>query len=136
MKKIITLLVSIILVGNSFSYFYTYETPVDKCCIINVLNWKNSLPVVEKQLKEKYPKIYKREKQLIWKLESVFWENPVYYEKLINEIVDYVYQNNIYPWTKLYLVLSYLAFSLYKDYQMYSSAPNSVIEHVLDYLSK
>jgi len=136
MKKLIALLVSIILVGNSFSYFYTYETPVDKCCIINVLDRKSSLPFVEKKLAEKYPEIYKREKQLIRKLESAFWENPVYYEKLINEIVDYVYQNNIYPWTKLYLVLSYLAFSLYRDYQMYSSTPNPVIEHILDYLNK
>ena len=136
MKKIIALLVSIILVGNSFSYFYIHETPVDKCCIINVLDRKNSLPFVEKKLAEKYPEIYKREKQLIRKLESAFWENPVYYEKLINEIVDYVYQNNIYSWTKLYLVLSYLAFSLYRDYQMYSSTPNPVIEHILDYLNK
>ena len=136
MKKLIALIVFITFIWNSFSYFYTYETPVDKCCIINVLDRRSSLPFVEKKLAEKYPEIYKREKQLIRKLESAFWENPVYYEKLINEIVDYVYQNNIYPWTKLYLVLSYLAFSLYRDYQMYSSTPNPVIEHILDYLNK
>lgn len=136
MKKILLLLMAIFLLWNSFSYFLVDETPVDKCCIINVLDWKNQSPVVEKKLKAKYPKIYLREKKLIWELESAFWENPRYYAKLINQIVDYVYQNNIYPDTKLYLVLSYLAFSLYKDYQIYSENVNPVINHILYYLSK
>ena len=136
MKKLLAILTILFFNAYSFSYFLNTENPVDKCCIINVLDWKSQLPVVEKKLKLRYSKIYKRERQLIWKLESAFWKNLKYYAKLINEIVDYVYQNNIYPDTKLYLVLSYLAFSLYKDYQTYSTKNNPVIEHILYYLNK
>lgn len=136
MKKLLAIFTILVFNAYSFGYFLNAENPVDKCCIINVLDWKNQLPIVEKKLKLRYLKIYEREKQLIWKLESAFWENPKYYAKLINQIVDYAYQNNVYPGTKLYLVLSYLAFSLYKDYQMYSTENNPVIEHILYYLNK
>ena len=136
MKKILYFFFVIVFSATSNAYFFTEENPVDKCCIINVLDWKNQLPVVESKLKLRYPKIYERERQLIWKLKSAFWEQPEYYARLINQIVDYAYQNNVYPGTKLYLVLSYLAFSLYKDYQMYSTENNPVIQHILYYLNK
>lgn len=136
MKKLLAFLFVIIFSTTTFAYYFSYENPVDKCCLVNVLDWKNQLPQIEKKLKLRYPQIYKREKEMIWKLESIFWENPKYYAKLINQIVDYVYNNRIQPDTKLYLVLSYLAFSLYKDYQMYSVDNNSVIQHIIYYLNK
>ncbi len=117
MAKFIILVLNIVLI-NFFSFSfnsYYLENPVDRCWIINLLNYKQNIPFVISKL-QKYPALFAKTNSNLIKIMFYLKNNEKNYKKLINFLVNYSYNNNICKWTKKYLIISYIVYVLYDKY--------------------
>ena len=108
----------------SFWYSY-YNTPVDKCGTINLLNYNQNKNYIMIKL-QKYPDLFNRVNVILADIMYQLKDDPKKYRKLIDAIVNYSYNHNVCKWTKTYLVLSYMAYVLYDKYLALTSKPNWV----------
>ncbi len=115
----------VLLISPSFGYYYYDKQPVDSCGIINLVNHKQELSQVMKELQQ-YPDLFNRVNVVLADIMFQLWDKPKAYKKVINAIVNYSYNHNVCKWTKTYLVLSYIAYVLYDKYLALTSKPNWV----------
>ena len=123
----------VLLISPSFGYYYYDKQPVDSCGIINLVNHKQELSQVMKELQQ-YPDLFNRVNVVLADIMFQLWDKPKAYKKVINAIVNYSYNHNVCKWTKTYLVLSYIAYVLYDKYLALTSKPNWV-ERLLQILN-
>jgi len=123
MKKIILI---ILLVFISPVFWNNYYSPdfVDKCCLVNLTDYKLTFSEIECKLKTDYPEDKKYLDSIIAKIVEIV--NKKYasrkeeiYQALAFKISDYIYNHNIQKWTKAYYKLAYLAFTFYDYYLFY-----------------
>jgi len=136
MKKLLSMITLIFFVWASFA------VSIDKCCIINTINYKENLKRTLQEIKQ-YPKLKDEVNIYVNKIISVVNTNPRFkkqkvkiYKKIVDKVVNYVYNNNIQKWTTSFLVLSYFAYKIYDLYE-YEKNPNKYnLETKLEMLDK
>jgi len=74
---------------------------VDKCCIINTINYKENLKKTLQEIKQ-YPEFKDEVNTYVSRIITVINNNPRFkyrkvelYKKISDKTIDYVYENNI-----------------------------------------
>lgn len=141
MKKILFLSLFMIITPVFWINYYSPDY-VDKCCLVNLMEYKTEFSKIECKLKQNYQK----EKQyldsiifkIVWIVDRKYrWKEEYLYKELAFKISDYIYNHNIQKWTESYYKLSYLAFTFY-DYYLYyknqndKSSLDTLLENVIN----
>jgi len=122
MKKIIFIILSLFIFNISSANIYSPDY-VDKCCLLNLIDYKNNLPSITYNLSTKYPQDKKYLDLIVFRVVQIinrkYASRKSYIYKLLSEkIADYMYNHRIQKWTKAYYKLSYLAYTFYR-YHIY-----------------
>ncbi len=104
----------------SFSFGY-----VDKCGLINLLDYKNDYYKVLNELQH-YPIVFSKVNNVAVDILNSFWDNPRYYKVLLNQLVDYSYNHNLCKNPLLFLEVKYLCYILYEKYLSLSESLSGI----------
>jgi len=117
--------------------------PVDKCCIINIINYKEKLRNTQRILEKKYPNLRKNVDEYVFKIQKTITKNSYLYKnrlKLYNEImkriIDYVYINNIMNQTPVYMMLSYFVYRIKDIYEYEKNTSKYYLDAMIENINK
>jgi len=136
MKKILFIIVLMLYFWISFSVY------IDKCCIIDTINYKENLKKTSQEI-SKYPYLQYKVDNYISKIIRIVNTNNTFkykkaeiYKKISGKITNYVYNNNIQKWTKSFLMLSYFTYKMYDFYEYWENTSKYNLETKLEMLNK
>jgi len=136
MKKLLSIIISMFFVWASFA------VSVDKCCIINTINYKENLKKTLQEIKQ-YPEFKDEVNTYVSRIITVINNNPRFkyrkvelYKKISDKTIDYVYENNIQKWTLSFLMLSYFTYKMYDLYEYEKNPTKYNLETKLEMLDK
>lgn len=122
-------------------YYNQYYIKVDKCCIIETINYKEKLQFINETIYQQYPHIAQKVSRTVSDIVSLVENNSKYkyrkakiYKVITEKIIDYVYNHNIKRWTPTYLMLSYFTYRIYDMYEYEKSKDKYNLENLIDKL--
>lgn len=136
MKKILLLIVWSLFIWTSF-----WNWVIDKCCIVETIEYKKHFKKTKKEILEKYPSALIKADSYVRKFAIVINNNKKYsnkkakiYKKLSNKIIDYIYNNWIREDTKSFLFFSYIAYNFYDLYKYEKDSLDYNFENIIENL--
>lgn len=133
--------------NRNWNYYWNYYySPyqyiwVDRCCIIETIDYKDKLDFINRTIHKKYPNIARKVWRLVSDLVStVNWNRKYRYRKakiykaITEKVIDYAYDKNIKRWTPTYLTLSYFTYRIYDMYKYEKSKEKYNLENLIDNL--